>query len=513
MNNENATENIVEKPSYDKVSVFYAWLTLIFAILFTNSFMFYDMGMGAAIFILLFMAASICCALVSGIKLKSDSIKVMITIFLFMPSYAIISNQFILTLVTLYEIIAVMYWYMVTFGNCEKFLGNGLPLDILKSSIVMPFGSFGNIFGAIYSSLKATAKGKIILYIIIGIMVAFVPGIVVLFLLLKADTAFYSLTEYLFSGLFEYAFDNVGKIIVSIPVAMFIFGMIYSNIKKRYQKVLNEEQKSNVMDKMSFVEPLIVFTSTIPLAIIYILFFISQLGYFTSAFSNILPEGYTYSEYARNGFFELCGVVAINTAVIIVALLFVKKNSKKIPGIIKAAIITLCLFTIFLIVVAMSKMVMYMRAYGLTQLRVYTSWFMCLVGLIFIAAIIKQFSSKFAFVKTAVAIFLVMFSLLVYSDVDGVIAKTNVELYKSDKIENIDIYMIERSLSYSAVKYVIPLLDNPNEKVRLKAESYMENITEKILDHKDDFTEYMFSFNFSMANAEKLLESKGYACK
>ena len=47
-------------------------------------------------------------------------------------------------------------------------------------------------------------------------------------------------------------------------------------------------------------------------AAVYILFFAVQSSYLFGAFSRTLPEDFTVAQYAREGFFELCRVMAIN---------------------------------------------------------------------------------------------------------------------------------------------------------------------------------------------------------
>ena len=41
------------------------------------------------------------------------------------------------------------------------------------------------------------------------------------------------------------------------------------------------------------------------ISLVYVLYLVSQLAYFSGGFSGILPKGYTMAEYARRGFFEM----------------------------------------------------------------------------------------------------------------------------------------------------------------------------------------------------------------
>ncbi len=88
-----------------------------------------------------------------------------------------------------------------------------------------------------------------------------------------------------------------------------------------------------------------VIAAFIPICLLQTFYLVSQIVYFFSAFPGFLPENYTYAEYARRGFLELCAVSLVNLTVIAVVLVFTKhkkratgKNRKR------ACHIPLCLF-------------------------------------------------------------------------------------------------------------------------------------------------------------------------
>ena len=63
-----------------------------------------------------------------------------------------------------------------------------------------------------------------------------------------------------------------------------------------------------------------------PILAVYVIFFISQWSYYVSAFTNVLPADLTYAAYAREGFFQLCGVSALNAAMLLLFNLLIRKN-------------------------------------------------------------------------------------------------------------------------------------------------------------------------------------------
>ena len=95
-------------------------------------------------------------------------------------------------------------------------------------------------------------------------------------------------------------------------------------------------------------------------------------------------------------------------------------------------------------------MILYIQNYGLTQLRVYTTWFMILTALIFIYVIIRQFKSDFSFIRASAVTFTLMFALLCFSRPDALIARYNME-YCADQLTFHDIIEMTNLSSDAAV--------------------------------------------------------------
>ena len=147
--------------------------------------------------------------------------------------------------------------------------------------------------------------------------------------------------------------------------------------------------------------------------------------------------------YIRNmqekAFFELCIISVINLSVILIINLLAKKGGRNKPAVLKIYSLILCAFTLVMIAVAISKMVIYISAYGLTRLRVYTMWFMILLALFFVIIGIKQLRFEFPTAKWTAAVFTVMFAVLCFSRPDAIIAKYNIEMYNAGSLGELDI--------------------------------------------------------------------------
>ena len=130
----------------------------------------------------------------------------------------------------------------------------------------------------------------------------------------------------------------------------------------------------------------------------------------------------------------------------------------------------LSVFTLLLIITAVSKMVMYINIYGLTLLRVYTTWFMALLFIVFTGIILKLIIPKINLSKLTVTAFTVMFGALSFCNVDGLIAKYNISGYTSGSLEYFSVSMLSELSSGAApeIKELMDSTNNADEKAQLE---------------------------------------------
>jgi hypothetical protein len=101
------------------------------------------------------------------------------------------------------------------------------------------------------------------------------------------------------------------------------------------------------------------FAAALPILVIYCIFFASQGKVYLSAFSGVLPQNFSYAEYAREGFFQLCSVSIINLIIIVAVITFMKKKTKAASVLLKIVSLIFSVFTLVLIATAIAKLVMY----------------------------------------------------------------------------------------------------------------------------------------------------------
>lgn len=205
---------------------------------------------------------------------------------------------------------------------------------------------------------------------------------------------------------------------------------------------------------------------------VYAVYLVSQLAYFTGGFAGILPEEFTMAEYARRGFFEMAVLCAINLTVIGLCVGLVEKTPK-VPLLTRILCLFISFITVFFVAAASGKMFMYMDAYGLTRLRLLTQIIMLCLGISTVLVAVWILIPKLPYMKTILAAALIIGAVVMWVDVDNVVAGYNVDRYLSGQADTIDIDYL-RSLNHAAVPHVARLAkEAPNEKVRKAAQNIL----------------------------------------
>lgn len=433
----------------------------------------------------------------SKVKMSKISYVLLGIIFLFNSNSIISSNFSIKFFNIIFVISLIIYWIFITSTHTEAFK-NSFVVDWLKSVFKIPFSGYKDCPKVIVESSKSSGVNKNVIHILTGLLITIPVTVVVANLLLDADDAFKHLFNNIFSNIKSNILIFIYQFGFGLLVAFYLFGLLYANINNTYLK----KDKISPQYSLKIFEPLVLYSAVTPVCILYVLFFFSQATYFLSAFQNTLPTQFSYAEYARKGFFELFAVSLINLAIILLLNLFCKLKSDKKPKGLVFLNVVISILTLLLITTALSKMVMYINNYGLTILRLYTSWFMALLAIVFVIIILTQFIKKSEFVKAIAVSFIIMFGVLNFSDIDGIIANYNISQFQNGNISELDITMMY-DLSDSAVQYVAPLINSEDPKISTEAKEYLKC---KALESNYEFS----NFNFSSNKAHKVLKEYGF---
>ena len=340
----------------------------------------------------------------------------------------------------------------------ERRAGQLYVFETVKAIFVSPFKSIGSAVGAISTNKSAKKGWKTALIVLAGLGIALIPTLIV-FALLSFDSNFTDSLEVIRSVIFDRILTHVVSLLFGVPIGMYIYGALYTSAHPARDS-FNEETCVRIEDRMKFAPSLVGAVAIAPLLFLYVVFITAQRDYYRAVFTSTLPDAYTFADFARNGFFRLCAVAAINALALIALRVFSKKTkSGKISPVVKVYTVVLSLITVVISGTAISQMVMYVSNYGLTRLRLYTLWFMALLILIFIVAIIKQLVGKFPFAATAITVFVLCFAALAVPDADAVIARHNYNCRLADPACSLDVEYLGQ-LSPSSVPVLCEIYGN-----------------------------------------------------
>ena len=286
----------------------------------------------------------------------------------------------------------------------------------LSGIFLLVFASVGEIGRPFtdFAHYRKTREGdnrnsKKIGYFLLGLVIGVPILMIVLFLLASADAVFRQITGEI---LVNIRLGNIMNIVFRIVFIFFASYCLTSYLCKR-------RIKEDVPDRRQG-EPVLAITITGLLTLLYLLFSIIQIGgLFLGQMQ--LPEGYTYAMYAREGFFQLLGVSLINFIIVLLCMSFFKESK-----VLKTILTLMSLCTFIMIASSALRMVIYIRFYYLTFLRILVLWSLAVLALLFIGVMISIFRERFPMFRYSVAVVTVLYLALSFAHPDYLIARVNV---------------------------------------------------------------------------------------
>lgn len=334
--------------------------------------------------------------------------------------------------------------------------------DWFRTQVIMPFENIGNVFYALFrkKAEDGTTEKRKINSVLIGLLCAVPVLLMVVPLLMGADGAF--------EGMMDKLSVDGGKelpatLIFGTALFVLIFGQHFG------AKIRKQEEKQSCSERKG-VDTAFLITFLSVIAVVYVLYLVSQLAYFFNAFAGLLPKNFTVAQYARRGFFEMTTVCVINLGLLFFALLGArKKENGKEPVAIRILAVFLCLFSLVLIATAMSKMGLYISSYGMTYLRILTSVFMVFLCVVFCTMFLWIFLRKLPYMRVVVITAVILVLGVSFADPARVVAYYNVNAYQTGKLASVDmdeLYMLE---SDGVVPYVWKLTEDSDKYVKKDA--------------------------------------------
>lgn len=317
---------------------------------------------------------------------------------------------------------------------------------ILFIPIAKLFSPYINIF-----KNRKHLRNKKHLGVIVGILCGLPVFAVVTNLLVEGDAAFsevmYGFTQKLESVLDKIFNSDGGGIlwlILSLFFSPYIISTVFAFRHGITKEKLSGQSTEKTLENFRFISPSILGGFYGAVAACYVIYLLSQITYLFGAFSGEIPLGVSVSlsQYARRGFFEMSAVALINLCLIGAGVLLSKRENGQLSKLFKSFSVFFCLFTMLLIITAMSKMSLYITELGLTQKRILVSIADIILFITFLCILIKIFKSSFPYMKIPLYVALCIMCVYFVVSPDYVIAEFNTRAYLSGYHEKIDLETI-----------------------------------------------------------------------
>ncbi len=298
--------------------------------------------------------------------------------------------------------------------NLGKYLGS------IAKVCLMSIGELGKPFADMkwYCKNKLEKKNNKYLYVLMGIAITIPVFIVVFALLASADIVFNDMAKNLLKDVDFTDAYNVALIIVGV------FLITYCILTYLSKKTIKEE-----IDESRKGEPLIAIPVVTILSLLYIVFSGIQIVYLFMGRMQ-LPDGYTYAEYAREGFFQLLAVSIINLIIVLIGLYFFKPSK-----VLKVVLTIMSLCTFVMIASSAMRMMIYIMYYYLTFLRIFVLWSLVVLFLLFVGVIAYIAKESFPLFRYSMIVVTCLYIALSFSHPDYWIAKVNLDSTKATRSE------------------------------------------------------------------------------
>ncbi len=258
-----------------------------------------------------------------------------------------------------------------------------------------------------------------------GLLLALPVLLIFATLLASADPIF---GDQLRSWLSWFRVENLGEIIfrlVYILILAFVFiGALLHAIHPAKEEPRPDTHKDWVTRLLGWTETFIVLLAV---NLLFIFFLVIQFWYLFGGQANISTTAYTYSEYARRGFNELVAVAVLSLGLYLGLATITRLESPAHRRWFTALSVLLTLQVLVILASAFQRLLLYENAYGWTELRTITHFFIIWLALLLLATIVLELLRRRHRFGLAALVFALGFGItLGLLNVDGFIAQRNI---------------------------------------------------------------------------------------
>lgn len=277
--------------------------------------------------------------------------------------------------------------YSVLISNnilVEGKTGSYIWLDILRGTFVKSFVNMGEFFieGKDIRSLKeGEEKKKVSFSWIIPVLILLPFFVVAMSLLSNINEDFGRIIKNILEAIDIFKYLDavviarcVLRAFFACPVCLFLYGLVSGSSKSDGEAERKAGEKCReAVGRRRNVSSIATGSITGIFSSMYLLFFAVEFRYIFGGLMGVLPDGFNVVDYARRGFFELVGVMAINMLVYVTVNVFEKRTEGK--GKVSKVLMTILMAeSILFAVVSLSKLLMYFKTFGYTPKRMLAMW-------------------------------------------------------------------------------------------------------------------------------------------
>jgi hypothetical protein len=377
-------------------------------------------------------------------------------------------------LILLFEIVACVAWvaYSCRTAIAERF-GGLIFFDAINQAFVVPVRNLGTGPRTAAWAGSGIKGGRQLGVLLLGLLIALPCALIVVSLLALSDAAFEDFYTNLLENLdLSFVITRGFEFLLGIPVALYIFALLYGNARKHKVDAIPAQRAQSLLETLRVIPAGALYAPLVLLGVIYVTYFVVMSPYLFSALQGVLPVQYTFAEYARRGFFELCAVAIINAGLLAFAWVFVRRAAGERPLLLRIMTGFIALCTCILIVCALSKMWFYIDAYDLSRLRLYTGWFM--LTMLAVALLVLAWHVRpFGLAQPVLAVVVLAALALFCTNTDALIAQYNVGQYLSGHTGEVDVRMLAHMSREVGPALQQLATQAPDEVIRESAAQYL----------------------------------------
>lgn len=334
-------------------------------------------------------------------------------------------------------------------------------------------------------------KNGSVKYVIIGALIAVPVLFVVVVLLASADAVFFRVVNNIVGDI-----HITGDIILFPLFVLCVFVYVYGLAVK----MSTEGIDNNIKDRRT-KEPVIGITFTGILTFVYLVFSVIQIMYLFAS-DMMLPDGYSYARYARQGFFQLLFVAFLNLLIVLFSLNVFRKH--RVLDII-LTVMSVC--TYIMIASSAVRMIMYIKEYDLTYLRILVLLALLMIAVEMAGVVISIYRDKFPMVRYTVFAVGIIWIVFSFCRPGYIIAKYNISRMEEHVVageEKGDLqYLVSLGDDAAPALYQLAVKVDEDEKLSHGDSDIVDILSEYFGDIRDEWKENdnIRGFNFARYQA------------